>query len=77
MSSMICFVNVTTARAPAGVAWPTVSAIQMRDAPARMAVVNSRRSVSGSERVVSSVTYITSRPWLTPNETASSVHRCR
>ena len=60
--------EVTTARAPAGVAWPTVSAMQMRDAPARIAVVNRRRSVSGSERVVSSVTYITSRPWLTPND---------
>ena len=30
MSSTICFANVTTARAPAGVAWPTVSAMQMR-----------------------------------------------
>ena len=52
----------TTARAPSGVAWPTVSAMQMREAPASIAVVNSRRSVSGSERVVSSVTYITAQP---------------
>ncbi|MNC87705.1 hypothetical protein D3C83_34530 [compost metagenome] len=52
----------TTARAPSGVACPTVSAMQIREAPAWMAVVNSRESVSGSDRVVSSVTYITVRP---------------
>ena len=49
-------------RAPCGVAWPTVSAMQTRVAPARIAVEYSARSVSGSARVVSSVTYITGSP---------------
>ena len=60
--------------APFGVAWPTVSATHTRDAPARIAVVNSARSESGSARVVSSVTYMTERPCFTANDTASSVH---
>jgi hypothetical protein len=51
--------------------------MQIRAAPARIAVVNSRRSVSGSERVVSSVTYMTVKPCDTANVTASSVHRWR
>ena len=76
-SSMTRRANRTTARAPAGVEWPTVSAMQMREAPARIAVRNSRRSVSGSERVVSSVTYITLKPCLTAKPMASSVQRCR
>ena len=63
----------TTAAAPAGVAWPTVSAMQTRVAPARIAVVYSARSVSGSARVVSSVTYITGSPSPTANAIASSV----
>jgi hypothetical protein len=49
--------------------------MQRRDAPAWIAVVNSRRSVSGSDRVVSSVTYITVNPCRTAKPTASSVHR--
>ena len=65
--------NRTTAAAPAGVAWPTVSAMQTRFAPARIAVEYSRRSVSGSARVVSSVTYMTGSPSPTANVIASSV----
>jgi hypothetical protein len=65
--------NVTTAEAPTGVAWPTVSATQMRLAPAEIAHEYSARSVSGLARVVSSVTYITSSPSLTANVMASSV----
>ena len=37
-SLITCATNRTTAEAPAGVAWPTVSATQMRAAPARMAL---------------------------------------
>ena len=55
-SSTTVATNRTTAAAPAGVAWPTVSAMHTRDAPARIAVEYSLRSVSGSARVVSSVT---------------------
>src|SRR5688572_32594480 len=57
--------------------YTTLFRSQRREAPARIAVEKRRRSVSGSERVVSSVTYITVRPWRTPNPTASSVHRSR
>ena len=77
LASTIRFTNLTTARAPAGVACPTVSAMQSRDAPESIAVWNNRRSVSGSDRVVSSVTYITFKPWRTPKLIASSVQRCR
>ena len=58
---------------PAGVAWPTVSAMQTRVAPARIAVEYSARSVSGSARVVSSVTYMTGSPSRTAKAIASSV----
>ena len=37
-SSTTCATNRTTAAAPAGVAWPTVSAMHTRAAPARIAV---------------------------------------
>ncbi len=74
-SSTIDCTNLTTAAAPAGVAWPTVSAMHTRDAPARIAVEYSARSESGSARVVSSVTYITVSPCLTAKLTASSVSR--
>ena len=67
--------NRATAAAPAGVAWPTVSAMQTRCAPARIAVEYSWRSVSGSARVVSSVTYMTGSPSPTANVIASSVSR--
>ncbi len=46
-SSTIVATNLTTAAAPSGVACPTVSATHTRDAPARIAVVYSFRSVSG------------------------------
>ena len=65
----------TSWRTPCGVAWPTVSARQMRPAPHSIAVVYSSRSVSGWDRVVSSVTYMTSRPSETAKVTASSVAR--
>ena len=64
----------TTALAPCGVEWPTVSATHSRFAPARMAVVNSFFSDSGSARVVSSVTYIVVSPSFTAKVSASSVH---
>ena len=72
-SSTMPFTNRTTAPAPTGVACPTVSATQTRFAPARIAVEYSSRSVSGSARVVSSVTYITGTPSRTAKPTASSV----
>ena len=71
------FTNATTAFAPSGVACPTVSAMQTRDAPARIAAVYSVRIDSGSARVVSSVTYITDRPSFTAKPIASSVWRSR
>jgi len=48
-----------------GVAWPTVSQTQTARAPQRIAVVYSARIVSGSARVVSSVTNITGKPSFT------------
>jgi len=68
-------VKATRLMVPLGVACPTVSARQMRRAPASMAVLNSVSSVSGALRVVSSVTKVTSRPCLTVNSTASRVRR--
>ncbi len=65
----------TTAAAPTGVACPTVSATHTRDAPALIAAEYRRRSVSGSARVVSSVTYMTVSPSPTANVIASSVSR--
>ena len=65
--------NFTTAAAPCGVACPTVSAMHTLVAPARIAVEYSARSVSGSARVVSSVTYMTGSPSPTAKVIASSV----
>jgi hypothetical protein len=65
----------TSCRTPLGVACPTVSARQMRRAPARMAAPYSAFSVSGRARVVSSVTYMTGSPSETAKETASSEAR--
>ncbi len=63
------------ATTPIGVACPQVSQMTMAFAPQLMAVVYSRLMVSGSQRVVSSVTYITSRPSDTAYFTAFSVVR--
>ena len=52
-----------------------MSATHTRDAPALIAAEYRRRSVSGSARVVSSVTYMTVRPSPTANVMASSVRR--
>jgi len=57
--------NVSRLRTPSGVACPHVSDTQIRLAPAAIAVSYSFWSVSGSARVVSSVTNITGRPALT------------
>ncbi len=74
-SATTVFANRTTAVAPAGVAWPTVSATHRRDAPLLRAVENSARSDAGSARVVSSVTNITVSPWPTANRMAASLMR--
>ena len=62
MSSLTNFTNALT---PSGVAWPTVSAMQIRPAPQSIAVRYSALSVSGRARVVSSVTYMTGSPCCT------------
>src|SRR6266566_85644 len=59
ISSSIRRTYRTTARAPSGVEWPTVSQTATRAAPSSIAVPKRRRSVSGCARVVSSVTYST------------------
>ncbi len=56
-----------------GVACPTVSQITTALAPQLIAVVYMRWMVSGSQRVVSSVTYMTSSPCETAYFTACSV----
>ncbi len=66
-------VNCIRLRTPSGVAWPTVSERQRREAPWSMAVRKSVESTSGRERVVSSVTYATGRPALTPTSMASAL----
>src|SRR6059036_1936748 len=53
--------NFTRLKAPLGVAWPTVSQSTMARAPFRIAVEYSRFTVSGSVRIVSSVTYMDGR----------------
>src|SRR4029077_628228 len=65
--------NRTSASAPIGVAWPAVSQIQIARAPQLIAVAYSFFTVSGSQRLVSSVTYMTSRPSETAYLTAFSV----
>ena len=62
-----------TAVTPDGVTWPQVSQITMARAPHSIAVLYRRFTVSGSQRVVSSVTYITSRPMDRAYFTADSV----
>ena len=69
--------NFTSALTPLGVAWPQVSQITMERAPHSMAALYSRYTVCGSQREVSSVTYITSRPSERASFTASSVVRSR
>ena len=63
----------TSASAPMGVACPAVSQMQIARAPQLIAVEYSRFTVSGSQRLVSSVTYMTSRPSETAYLTAFSV----
>ena len=65
--------NLTRATAPIGVAWPAVSQSTSACAPKLIAAELSCFTVSGSHRVVSSVTYITSRPSETAYLTAFSV----
>jgi hypothetical protein len=77
LSATIVPMKRTSAAAPWGVAQPTVSVTQTRRAPQAMAVEYSRRSVVGSARMVSSVTYITVSPSRTANDTDSSVSRSR
>src|SRR5207237_369684 len=60
-----CLTNFTSALTPSGVAWPTVSARQIRVAPQAIAAPYNALSASGVARVVSSVTYITGRPCFT------------
>ena len=65
--------NRTSASAPMGVACPAVSQMQMARAPQSIAVAYRRFTVSGSQRLVSSVTNITSSPSDTAYFTAFSV----
>ncbi|KPK05895.1 MAG: hypothetical protein AMS20_05520 [Gemmatimonas sp. SG8_28] len=60
---------------PRGTAAPTVSQRHNRLAPASIAAVSRVRRSSGFARMVSSVTYMTSRPSPTANWTASVVWR--
>ncbi len=62
----------TSAVAPSGVAWPTVSQRQSRRAPASMALRKSLSRSSGLLRVVSSVTYVTWSPCFSANAIAST-----